>query len=70
MHFEYIAQAVSEGLMSTGLKTGTPVIFGVLTCLSIEQAEARAGLTEGGHNHGEDWGHTAVEMGLLKTRKV
>jgi 6,7-dimethyl-8-ribityllumazine synthase len=66
MHFEYIADSVSQGLMRVGLDTGVPVIFGVLTVLSDEQAKARAGLTEGGHNHGEDWGLAAVEMAVKR----
>jgi 6,7-dimethyl-8-ribityllumazine synthase len=66
MHFEYISDAVSQGLMRVGLDTGVPVIFGVLTVLSDEQAKARAGLTEGGHNHGEDWGLAAVEMAVKR----
>lgn len=66
MHFEYIADAVSHGLMRVQLDTGVPVIFGVLTVLNDEQARARAGLTEGGHNHGEDWGLAAVEMGVKR----
>ncbi|POS78027.1 6,7-dimethyl-8-ribityllumazine synthase [Diaporthe helianthi] len=63
MHFEYIADSVSHGLMRVGLDTGVPVIFGVLTVLSEDQAKARAGVTSGSHNHGEDWGLAAVEMG-------
>jgi 6,7-dimethyl-8-ribityllumazine synthase len=63
MHFEYIANAVSHGLMRVGLDTGVPVIFGVLTVLSEEQALARAGITEGMHNHSHDWGSAAVELG-------
>ena len=39
--------------------------FGVLCVLKPEQALMRAGLMEGGHNHGEDWGQGAVEMALL-----
>ena len=66
MHFEYICDAVSKGIMQLGLDTGVPVIFGVLTCLNDEQAIARAGLTEGGHNHGTDWGTSAVEMARIK----
>lgn len=62
MHFEYICDAVSHGLMRVGLDTGVPVIFGVLTCLTEEQAFQRAGIVPGGHNHGEDWGSAAVEM--------
>ncbi|KAK9767945.1 lumazine synthase [Basidiobolus ranarum] len=69
MHFEYICDAVSQGLMRVGLDTGIPVIFGVLTCLTDDQALERAGMGKGsnkGHNHGEDWGAAAVEMALLK----
>ncbi|KAL1860464.1 lumazine synthase [Diaporthe australafricana] len=63
MHFEYIADSVSHGLMRVQLDTGVPVVFGVLTVLNEDQAKARAGVTSGGHNHGEDWGLAAVEMG-------
>ncbi|KAI1810537.1 6,7-dimethyl-8-ribityllumazine synthase [Poronia punctata] len=66
MHFEYIADAVSQGLMRVGLDLGVPVIFGVLTVLNDEQAKARAGLTSGSHNHGEDWGLAAVELGVKR----
>eukprot|EP00455_Lapot_gusevi_P019037 TRINITY_DN2049_c0_g1_i2.p1 TRINITY_DN2049_c0_g1~~TRINITY_DN2049_c0_g1_i2.p1 ORF type:complete len:163 (+),score=50.03 TRINITY_DN2049_c0_g1_i2:52-540(+) len=65
MHFEYICEAVTQGIMRLNLDTGVPVIFGVLACLNEEQAMARAGLTPNGHNHGVDWGQTAVEMALL-----
>lgn len=44
MHFEYIADSVSHGLMRVQLDTGIPVVFGVLTCLSEDQARTRAGL--------------------------
>lgn len=72
MHFEYIADAVTHGLMRVQLDTGVPVIFGLLTVLSEEQGLARAGLEGGtgkeakGHNHGEDWGNAAVELGVKK----
>ncbi|KAK6070055.1 6,7-dimethyl-8-ribityllumazine synthase [Seiridium cupressi] len=66
MHFEYIADAVSHGLMRAQLDLSVPVIFGVLTVLSDEQAKARAGLLSGSHNHGEDWGLAAVELGVKR----
>ncbi|RPA83369.1 Lumazine synthase [Ascobolus immersus RN42] len=66
MHFEYIAETVSHGLMRVQLDFGVPVIFGVLTVLTEEQAQIRAGMIEGGHNHGEDWGEAAVEMGVKR----
>ena len=62
MHFEYIADAVSHGLMRVQLDIGVPVIFGLLTVLDEEQGKARAGMVEGKHNHGEDWGSAAVEL--------
>ncbi|WBW71144.1 6,7-dimethyl-8-ribityllumazine synthase [Schizosaccharomyces osmophilus] len=63
MHFEYISEAVVHGLMRIGLDFNIPVILGLLTVLNEEQALYRAGLN-GGHNHGDDWGSAAVEMGL------
>ncbi len=66
MHFEYIADAVSHGLMRVQLDTGVPVVFGLLTVLTEEQAKARAGMLEGKHNHGEDWGNAAVELGVKR----
>lgn len=66
MHFEYISDAVSQGLMRVGLDLGIPVIFGVLTVLSDDQARARAGVGAGSHNHGEDWGLAAVELGVKR----
>lgn len=53
MHFEYICEAVSQGLMNVQLQTGTPVVFGVLTVLNDEQALVRAGV-----GSGEDKGHS------------
>lgn len=66
MHFEYIADAVSHGLMRVQLDTGVPVIFGVLTVLNDDQAKARAGVDGHGHNHGENWASAAVEMGVKR----
>lgn len=62
MHFEYICESVSRGIMEVGIDTGVPVIFGVLTCLTEDQALARAGLIEGHHNHGPEWGDAAITM--------
>lgn len=65
MHFEYICDSVSHALMRIQLDTGIPVIFGVLTALTDDQALERAGIGRGeskGHNHGEDWASAAVEM--------
>ena len=51
--------------MRLNLDHGVPVMFGVLCCLTEDQALERCGIKEGGHNHGEDWGQGAVEMALL-----
>lgn len=69
MHFEYIADAVSHGLMRLQLEGNIPVIFGLLTLLSDEQGLMRAGIGGNGgegHNHGLDWGSAAVELGVKK----
>lgn len=66
MHFEYIADAAVHGLMRVQLDTGIPVILGILTVLTEDQAKARAGVDGKGHNHGEDWGLAAVEMGVKR----
>ncbi len=62
MHFEYISDAVSRGIMDLQLKKGVPVVFGVLTCLTEKQAEQRS---LGTHNHAREWGLSAVEMAHL-----
>jgi 6,7-dimethyl-8-ribityllumazine synthase len=68
MHFEYISESVSHGLMRVQIETGCPVVFGLLTLLNEEQGLERAGLDEGKkmHNHGEDWGAAAVELGVKR----
>jgi 6,7-dimethyl-8-ribityllumazine synthase len=67
LSFEYISDAVSHGLMRVGLDLQKPVIFGVLTCLTVEQAMARAGMQVEGakhrhENHGCSWAHAAMRM--------
>jgi len=62
-HYEYIADTVSTGLMSVQLQTSVPCIFGVLTCLTEEQAAARS---YSGENHGVSWAKTAIEMASLR----
>jgi len=59
-HFDYIAAEVSKGIATTGLTTGVPTIFGVLTCDTIEQAIERAGTKAG--NKGFDAAMAAIEM--------
>jgi 6,7-dimethyl-8-ribityllumazine synthase len=59
-HFDYVAGEAARGLQQVGLDTGVPVIFGVLTTDTWEQAEARAGGSAG--NKGADAARTAIEM--------
>merc|ERR1719389_450362 len=68
MHFEYICEAVSQGIMRLNLDYKTPVIYGILSVLNEEQAKARAGLVGTEHNSGKDWGYTVVESCLLNRR--
>jgi 6,7-dimethyl-8-ribityllumazine synthase len=64
-HFEFVSSEVAKGVASVGLNTGVPVIFGVLTTDSIEQAIERAGTKAG--NKGFDAAVTAIEtVNLLK----
>lgn len=65
-HFEFICQAVSQGLMNLGLDSGIPVIFGVLTTDNFSQARERAGGVHG--NKGDEAAVTAIKMVDLKTR--
>lgn len=59
-HFDFVAAEVSKGVAALGMETGVPVIFGVLTTDSIEQAIERAGTKAG--NKGWDAAMTALEM--------
>lgn len=59
-HYQYIASEVAKGVAVAALRTGTPCIFGVLTCDTIEQAIERAGAKAG--NKGADAANAAVEM--------
>ncbi|MDR1546603.1 MAG: 6,7-dimethyl-8-ribityllumazine synthase [Deltaproteobacteria bacterium] len=64
-HFDYVAAEVSKGLAQAALSTGVPVVFGVLTCDTVEQAVNRAGTKSG--NKGFEAAVTAMEMaGLMR----
>ena len=65
-HFEYIASEVSKGVANVGLETGVPVIFGILTTDTIEQALERAGIKAG--NKGWDAALSSIEMVNLLTK--
>jgi 6,7-dimethyl-8-ribityllumazine synthase len=62
-HFDFVASEVSKGIANVALETGKPVIYGVLTTDSIEQAIERAGTKSG--NKGFDAALAAIEMANL-----
>ena len=64
-HHEYINQQTAAAIMRIGLETGVPVLFGVLTCQTMEQALDRAGGKAG--NKGSEAALAAIEMaGVLR----
>jgi 6,7-dimethyl-8-ribityllumazine synthase len=62
-HFEYIAAEVTKGIAKVGLDTGVPVILGVITTDTLEQAVERSGTKAG--NKGFDAAVSAIEMANL-----
>ncbi len=62
-HFEYVAAEVSKGVAKVSLDSGVPVVFGVITADTIEQAVERAGTKSG--NKGWAAAESAIEMGNL-----
>lgn len=65
-HFDYVSNEVTKGIASVSLETEVPVVFGVLTTDSIEQAIERAGTKAG--NKGYEAAITAIEMVDLMRR--
>jgi 6,7-dimethyl-8-ribityllumazine synthase len=63
MHFEYIAEAASHGIMQAASATGVPMAFGVLTTLTEEQAVERS--RSGPDNKGREAAAAALEMAKL-----
>jgi 6,7-dimethyl-8-ribityllumazine synthase len=59
-HYDHVAGAATSGIAQAGLATGVPVIFGVLTCDTVEQALNRAGIKAG--NKGFEAACSAIEM--------
>jgi len=62
-HFDYVSAEVSKGVAAAGMESGIPIIFGVLTTDTLEQAIERAGSKSG--NKGWDAALAAVEMANL-----
>ena len=67
-HYDYVCNEVSKGIAHVSLESGVPVMFGVLTTDTIEQAIERAGTKAG--NKGAECAQGAIEMvNLLRTLK-
>mmetsp|Transcript_17435 Transcript_17435/g.37860 ORF Transcript_17435/g.37860 Transcript_17435/m.37860 type:complete len:244 (-) Transcript_17435:203-934(-) len=66
-HYEAIVESVSSALMDLQMSSVVPVVFGVLTCLTEEQASARS---LGDKSHASDWARTAIEMALLRASQM
>jgi 6,7-dimethyl-8-ribityllumazine synthase len=62
-HYDYVCSAATSGISQAALKTGVPIIFGVLTCNTMEQALDRAGGKAG--NKGAEAAVAALEMASL-----
>lgn len=62
-HFDYVAAEASKGIATVAMQTGVPVLFGIITADSIEQAVERAGTKAG--NKGYDAAVAAIEMANL-----
>lgn len=67
-HFDYVAGECASGLSRVASDTGVPVAFGVLTTDTVEQAEERAGGTEG--NRGADAAQAAIYLATLLKKLV
>lgn len=60
-HFEYISSAVTSGIMNVQLQSDIPIIFGVLTCTTIEQALERS---QGKLESASGWANSTIKMAL------
>jgi 6,7-dimethyl-8-ribityllumazine synthase len=65
-HYDYVCNEAAKGIAAAGMKTGVPVIFGVITTETIEQAIERAGTKAG--NKGWDAAIAGIEMATLLQR--
>lgn len=69
-HFEYVCQSATMGLTQVSVETGTPIGFGVLTCDTVEQALARAGLPGSSEDKGYEATDAAVRTAAALHRLV
>ena len=67
-HYDHVAGSATSGIAQASLSTGVPVIFGILTCDTVEQAMNRAGLKSG--NKGFEAAAVAIEMANLLAKRL
>jgi 6,7-dimethyl-8-ribityllumazine synthase len=65
-HFDHLSSVITKGIGTVSLDSGIPVIYGVLTCNTMEQAVERAGLKSG--NKGFDAAMSAIEMARVMSQ--
>lgn len=65
-HFDYVCDFATQGILRVQLDHSLPVGFGLITCDTLAQAEARAQLGAGGHNVGRDSARAALELAGLR----
>lgn len=72
MAYEFVSEAVAMGIMKLNVKTNTPVVLGLLTCPSEEEATRcakKTGTCNGkACNHGTEWAHSAVELAHIRQK--
>lgn len=69
-HDRWVAHGATEGLQKVALETGTPVLFGVLTCQTLEQASARALPADKGGTHDKGREVARAAVGVLEALEV
>jgi 6,7-dimethyl-8-ribityllumazine synthase len=64
-HFDYVCGAATDGILRVQLDRDIPIGFGLVTCDTLAQAQARAQAGDGGHNVGRDAARAAIELAGL-----
>lgn len=68
LSYEFVGEAVTRASMKVGMMTTTPVVYGLMSCTSEEQARACAGLTAREPSHGVEWAQAAIEMAHMNRK--
>lgn len=71
LSYEFVGEAVTRAAMKVGMMTSTPVIYGLMTCMSEDQARTCADLSGAGgekSSHGVEWAQSAIEMAHINDK--